>query len=351
MSVITPKRSRGFTLIELLVVVSIIALLISILLPAVGAARKQAYMSTDAQSMKQHGIGMSIFASQNNDAIMHPPKVPQTPNGASPYGRTGRLAWRFGDADFPTPAGFEFPDTIPSLFDVGAGYSFDDNFTFARQSMFDAYWHVLAPYMVDGEGLGALQDVFYSAADPEGKRSRNTLIDQVQQNGGDWNGVLDPITVTTGEKGSSWRYPATMFVDPCVVSHPAICAGSGGSWGQWVNVRLDQQESSFYSVARIHTVAAMSFPSQKGVFFPQEAFYNPAQTYWFEPSAYSAVCMGDGSARISEVYNETIWWDPDDQTGTFIALLVPSGPNSEEAYPPTILCSDGGIRGRDLYAN
>lgn len=70
------RREGAFTLIELLVVIAIIALLIGILLPAIGRARQSAQDLRCSANARGIGTGMLLYAQDSKDWF---PVIPSTP--------------------------------------------------------------------------------------------------------------------------------------------------------------------------------------------------------------------------------------------------------------------------------
>jgi prepilin-type N-terminal cleavage/methylation domain-containing protein/prepilin-type processing-associated H-X9-DG protein len=84
------KRLRGFTLIELLVVISIISILASLLLPALGRAKEQAQSIYCVNNLHQIGLAMFQYADESEDKL---------PTSYASILKTGQGNW----TNSPTP--------------------------------------------------------------------------------------------------------------------------------------------------------------------------------------------------------------------------------------------------------
>ncbi|MFW6367310.1 MAG: type II secretion system protein [bacterium] len=100
------QSRRSFTLIELLVVIAIIAILASLLFPALGGARERAVLSTCSSQLRQAMIASTLYADDNNGRLPPSATLNQSHNAYVVFEDDGEsygvgLLWQQGYASTP----------------------------------------------------------------------------------------------------------------------------------------------------------------------------------------------------------------------------------------------------------
>jgi prepilin-type N-terminal cleavage/methylation domain-containing protein/prepilin-type processing-associated H-X9-DG protein len=99
---------RGFTLIELLVVISIIALLIAILLPALGSAKRSAGKAVCLSNTRTISLVMDMYAQDDPQNFYPTARMPGMGPNVAPYEMSWlALAAPYIGAEIPEPEGEE----------------------------------------------------------------------------------------------------------------------------------------------------------------------------------------------------------------------------------------------------
>lgn len=306
-------RNRAFTLIELLIVVSIIAILIGILLPALGEARRNARITLDLSAMREHGRGAETYASENKGRMPNGPRgrgIAAGQNGETvETGPPNRPAQNYAQRDFYEWNGLGFPKPISS------------------SDTWNLYHIAFGQFIVDGaKGNQLWSDIFTSAGrfsgsnrgnfaairalrDPEFKFPDDFNVDLNRMPKNPFYGTQKPDAM--GLIQPDFRYTpvavyGSSFVDPSKnffsekQSGFSVIPGqsSGGGGGEtWETGR------SFQEFAEYVPKDKFQFPTKKVIFWPIRAHHNRKVSFYNQPGADVPVALGDGSAKNITPFN------------------------------------------------
>lgn len=159
------RAQRAFTLIELLVVIAIIAILAALLLPALSKAKQKAWQSIDLNNIKQLGMAVHLYTSDNQDWM-------PWPNWASGETATHQTGWLYaldanssGSSQFNVASGSFWPILLNQKMYFCPS---DDT----NSALFQARGQKISSYVMNGAVCGYSRGLFpplkVSALSPAG---------------------------------------------------------------------------------------------------------------------------------------------------------------------------------------